>query len=56
MKKNILILIPILLISVFIYGVFVGTYKIFSYEIFNSIKSIVLNEKTIPPFNTQSMT
>ena len=51
MKKNILILIPILLISVFIYGVFVGTYKIFPYEELNSFKSFTLNEKIIsePP-------
>ena len=49
MKKNILILIIILLVFIFIYGVFVGTSKIFPYEIFNSIKSIVLNEKTISP-------
>jgi len=45
MKKNILILIVILLISVFIYGVFVGTYKIFPYDALDSIKSITLNEK-----------
>jgi len=48
MKKNILILIIILIISVFIYGVFVGTYKIFPYDELNSVKSITLNEKTIP--------
>tara|TARA_B110000467_G_scaffold7335_1_gene6441 strand:+ start:54 stop:1178 length:1125 start_codon:yes stop_codon:yes gene_type:complete len=45
MKKNILILIIILIISVFIYGVFVGTYKIFPYDALDSIKSITLNEK-----------
>ena len=45
MKKNILILIIILTISVFIYGVFVGTYKIFPYDALDSIKSITLNEK-----------
>jgi uncharacterized alpha/beta hydrolase family protein len=45
MKKNILILIIILIISVFIYGVFVGTYKIFPYDALDSIKSIILNEK-----------
>ena len=45
MKKNILILITILIISIFIYGVFVGTYKIFPYDTLNSIKSIILNEK-----------
>ena len=45
MKKNILILIVILLISVFIYGVFVGAYKIFPYDALDSIKSITLNEK-----------
>ena len=47
MKKNLLILIIILIISVFIYGVFVGTYKIFPYDELNSVKSITLNEKTI---------
>ena len=45
MKKNILILIVILIISVFIYGVFVGTYKIFPYDELDLIKSITLNEK-----------
>ena len=45
MKKNLLILIIILIISVFIYGVFVGTYKTFPYDELDSIKSIVLNEK-----------
>ena len=45
MKKNILILIVVLIIFIFIYGVFVGTYKIFPYDILDSIKIIVLNEK-----------
>ena len=45
MKKNILILIIILIISIFIYGVFVGIYKIFPYDVLDSIKSIMLNEK-----------
>ena len=45
MKKNILILFIILIISVFIYGVFVGTYKIFPYDELDLIKSITLNEK-----------
>ena len=49
MKRNyLLITISVLLISVFIYGVFVGTYKIFPYDELNSVKSITLNEKTIP--------
>jgi len=45
MKKNILILIIILIISIFIYGVLVGTYKFFPYDSLDSIKSLVLNEK-----------
>ena len=45
MKKNILLLIIILIISIFIYGVLVGTYKIFPYDALDSIKSIILNEK-----------
>ena len=45
MKKNILILIIILIISIFIYSVFTGTYKIFPYHVLDSIKSIILNEK-----------
>jgi len=49
LKRNyLLITISVLLISVFIYGVFVGTYKIFPYDELNSVKSITLNEKTIP--------
>lgn len=43
-----LITIFVLLIFVFIYGVFVGTYKIFPYDELNSVKSITLNEKTMP--------
>jgi len=45
MKKNILLLIIILIISIFIYGVLVGTYKIFPFELLNYIKEISLNEK-----------
>ena len=49
MKRNsLLITIFVLLIFVFIYGVFVGTYKIFPYDELNSVKSITLNEKTMP--------
>lgn len=47
MKKNVLLLVSVLLISVFIYGVLVGTYKIFPYDQLDSVKSITLNEKTI---------
>jgi|LWDU01.1.fsa_nt_gi hypothetical protein len=46
MKKNILLLILLLLISVFIYGVLVGVYQIFPYDLLDSIKAITLNEKT----------
>jgi hypothetical protein len=45
MKKNILLLILLLLISVFIYGVVVGVYEIFPYDALDTIKAITLNEK-----------
>ncbi len=45
MKKNILLVILLLLISVFIYGVLVGVYQIFPYDALDSIKAITLNEK-----------
>ena len=48
MMKKSFFLLTILIISIFIYGVFVGTYKIFPYDELNSVKSITLNEKTIP--------
>jgi len=47
-RSSLLITIFVLLIFVFIYGVFVGTYKIFPYDELNSVKSITLNEKTMP--------
>ena len=48
MKKILILLIP-LLVSVFIYGLAVGVYEIFPYDLLDSVKSIILNEKTIFP-------
>ena len=46
MKRNVfLILVLLIIFSVFLYGVLVGTYKIFPYELMNSIKTISLNEE-----------
>ena len=48
MKKILILLIP-LLVSVFIYGLAVGVYEIFPYDLLDSVKSIILNEKTVFP-------
>jgi hypothetical protein len=48
MKKILILLIP-LLVSVFIYGLAVGVYEIFPYDLLDSLKSTILNEKTVFP-------
>ena len=46
-KYSLVVLFLILIPSVFIYGVLVGTYKIYPYDLMDSAKSIISNEKNI---------